>query len=148
MKKYLPLLILRLALAMVFWYFGYQALTHPETEVAYISPALAAISPLPLETVILILGLVQIAAALAFFAGVWLSAAGLGSAVLLAGIISSIGLTNEIGLRDFVILASCLIVANSEHLLALQPTIKKTKAAFLAIYFIALIFTYVWLLAR
>jgi uncharacterized membrane protein YphA (DoxX/SURF4 family) len=145
--RYLPLLALRLALAVVFGYFGYRALVYPESQLAFVSPTLEAASPLPLATVVLIVGVAEVAAALAFALGVWLSVAGLGAATLLAGIISSIGLGNEIGLRDLVILTSCLVVASSTHRVALQPTVKRTRLLRLAGYVAVLLGTYAWLLA-
>lgn len=129
MQRYWPLFTLRLALALVFGYFGYLGLTDPESQIGYIAPELLAISPLPATTVLLLVGVAEVAIAIAFLVGFWLNIAGYGAALLLVGIITSLiqlsGWNNEIVVRDIGLFAACLVVAASPHAFSIQPTMRR-----------------------
>ena len=150
MKHYWPILFLRLMMAIVFFYFGYLALVHPVGQLAYISPRLLAMSPLPGQTLIFIIGLLEVAVGTAFTLGVWLDVAGFGAAALLLGIIISLadstGYLNELGIRDQGLLAACLVIATADHRLALSPSVRRIKIVRLAVYVVILLVVLAWML--
>jgi uncharacterized membrane protein YphA (DoxX/SURF4 family) len=126
MKSYWPILLLRVSLAGVFLYFGQQAILHPEIDLTYVSPAFLALSPVPGNILMMIVGILHLAMAGAFLFGVWIDLAGVGAALLVLFVIVSlldISGPNEIVIRDQAIMFGCLVLAFANHKLALQPSL-------------------------
>lgn len=115
-KKYSTLLF-RLALGGIFIYFGYLAVSDPETTAfRFASPQTLSLAAtfVSLQTFMIGFGILQIVIGLAIIVDKYLKVALTVAAFMLAGIIASLGIytpgggINELALRDFVILTSVI----------------------------------------
>lgn len=93
-------LVARIALSFVLFWFGGQQLMEPAFWIGYIPQSLAGISPLPLEQVVFINGVVEIMLGGLLLAGVYTKIVALVLALHLALIALFLGLTPE-GVRDW-----------------------------------------------
>ena len=103
-------ILFRIALALIFGYFGGLAIVNPEYQAAlWLRPGIASIITfiLPLKVFIYLLGAVQVLTAFFILTGRLLNWVLPLSALLLLGIIINLGI-NEVSLRDFVILTGIL----------------------------------------
>ena len=115
-KKYSTLLF-RLALGGIFIYFGYLAVSDPETTAfRFASPQILSLATtfVSLQTFMIGFGILQIVIGLAIIVDKYLKVALTVAAFMLVGIIASLGIytleggINELALRDFVILTSVI----------------------------------------
>lgn len=91
-------LVLRIGLALIFIWFGYQQLSHADMWTSYV-PAWASGSFLDAHQLVLMNGLFEIVAAVLLIFGVFVRTVALLLALHLVGIALSIGL-NPVGVRD------------------------------------------------
>ncbi len=108
MKKYAPL-VLRLGMSLVFIWFGSSQLMNPDAWTVWLPPSLSSL-PIGAMNLILLNGTFELIAAILLLLGVYVRPVALLLALHMIGITSMVGY-NDVGVRDFGLLASCLAVS-------------------------------------
>ncbi len=123
MRKYAPAVV-RIALSLVFLYFGISQLIRPETFTGWL-PAWTAFIPVQARTLVVLNGAFEVIAGSALLIGIYTRIASLLLGLHLLGITMSIGFT-EIGVRDFGLAFATLAIAlQGKDILCLETFIKK-----------------------
>jgi len=117
-KQY-SMLILRLALAATFLWFGWHAVRDPASAQMWLAPWVGALPLVGSSTFLSLFGVFELVIGAMLVLGICLRVAGLLAAASLLAIIINLG-WGEIALRDIVLLAAGLAVAaETDHVFAL-----------------------------
>ncbi len=111
MKLMLPAtwssVLLRLGVGVVFLYFGVDKFVHPEVWAGWINPRLLYYLPVSHDVFLYVNGGVEGVVGLLLILGLWTRIAASVAAVLLIGILATVGVT-DVTVRDIAILAASL----------------------------------------
>ena len=124
-KRLHPLVIIRLGLAFVFLFFGVHKFLDPLVWIGFIPPIVLKMVPFSANVFIHLQGTLELLLGVALFFGILVRYVSLIAALLLAGIIISVGI-DPIAARDVGLLSMALALAVAkEHPLSLHFMQKK-----------------------
>lgn len=100
--------IIRVGLAVVFLWFGYNLVSNPADWTRQVPDYVAEIAPLSTETIVMINGIFEIVLGLALLVGFWTRTVAFLLAIHLIPIVINFGPASPNGARDFGILMATL----------------------------------------